>query len=77
MNEYIVSLGWDLNAAKWYALNDDIPIMLEDVSLDTLISRVKLATPELLELNGKSNTEVITKPVWITPFQGLVIVSSP
>ena len=52
MNEYIVSLGWDAEAARWYALNDDIPIMLEDVSLDTLIYRVKLVTPELLELNG-------------------------
>ena len=34
MIEYTVSLGWDEEAAKWYALNDDIPIMLEDVSLD-------------------------------------------
>ena len=53
MNEYLVSLDWDAETARWYALNDDIPIMLEDASLDALIYRVKLATPELLELNGK------------------------
>jgi len=58
MNEYIVSLDWDEEAAKWYALNDDIPIMLEDTSLDTLIGRVKLATPELLELNGKPHADI-------------------
>ena len=58
MNEYIVSLDWDEEAARWYALNDAIPIMLEDDSLDKLISRVKLATPELLELNGKLYADV-------------------
>jgi hypothetical protein len=52
MNEYTVSLGWDDEARKWYAINDDIPIAIEDASLDNLIRRVKLATPEMLELNG-------------------------
>ena len=58
MNEYTVSLDWDEEAARWYALNDDIPITLEDASLDTLIYRVKLATPELLELNGKPHADI-------------------
>jgi len=58
MNEYAVSLDWDDEAAKWYAMNDDIPIALEDASLDTLIDRVKLAAPELLELNGKPRADV-------------------
>jgi len=58
MNEYTVSLDWDEEAAKWCALNDDIPIVLEDASLDTLIYRVKLATPELLELNGKPHADI-------------------
>jgi hypothetical protein len=53
MNEYTVLLTWDDEASKWYALNDDIPIILEDASLDTLIDRVKMAAPELLELNGQ------------------------
>jgi len=34
MNTYTISLDWDGEASKWYALNDDIPIMLEDASLD-------------------------------------------
>jgi hypothetical protein len=52
MSEYTVSLDWDDGARKWYAINDEIPIALEDASLDKLIRRVKLAAPEMLELNG-------------------------
>jgi hypothetical protein len=58
MNEYTVLLAWDDEARKWYAQNDDIPIMLEDASLDTLISRVKLAAPEMLELNGEPHGDI-------------------
>jgi hypothetical protein len=58
MDEYTVAFGWDDEARKWYALNDDIPIALEDASLDNLISRVKLAAPEILELNGKVSSGV-------------------
>jgi hypothetical protein len=58
MNEYTVLLTWDEEASKWYALNDDIPIILEDASLDTLISRVKMAAPEILELNGQPYTDI-------------------
>ena len=52
MNEYEIMLVWDDEAQKWYAQNDDIPIMLEDGSIDTLINRVKLAAPEMLEINN-------------------------
>ncbi|GHV67931.1 hypothetical protein AGMMS49928_06130 [Spirochaetia bacterium] len=58
MAEYVVSLYWDEEVEKWYAENDYIPIVLEDASLDELIRRVKLATPELLELNGKSYADI-------------------
>jgi len=58
MSKYEVSLNWNEEASKWYALNDDIPIMLEDASLDKLIHKVKQAAPELLELNGKSHEEI-------------------
>jgi hypothetical protein len=58
MDEYTVSLGWDDETRKWYALNDDIPIALEDASLDSLINRVKLAAPEMLELNGRPHSGV-------------------
>jgi hypothetical protein len=58
MNEYTVVLSWDDEAYKWYAIEKDIPIMLEHTSLDTLIERVKLAAPELLELNGKPHNNI-------------------
>ena len=52
MNEYSIILAFDDNAQKWYAQNDDIPIILEDCSLDSLIRRVKIAVPEMLEVNN-------------------------
>jgi len=52
MNEYTVTIAFDDEAQKWYAQNDDIPILLEDGSLDELISRVKLAAPEMLKINN-------------------------
>jgi hypothetical protein len=58
MTEYAIIIAYDDEACKWYALNDDIPITLEDASLDTLITRVKLAAPEMLELNGKPHSDV-------------------
>ena len=58
MTEYIVTLSWDDEAAVWVAENDDIPIALESDSLDTLMERVKVATPELLELNGKNHGNI-------------------
>jgi len=51
MTEYIVLLTWDDEASVWVAENDDIPITLESDSLDKLIERVRIAVPELLELN--------------------------
>jgi len=55
MTEYIVLFTWDDEASVWVAENDDIPIALESPSLDTLMERVKLAAPELLELNDKNH----------------------
>jgi hypothetical protein len=59
MEEYTITITFDEEAAVWYALNDDIPIALESDSLDVLIDRVKLAVPELLELNGKNHEHTI------------------
>jgi len=56
MDEYVVTIAFDDEAQKWYAQNDDIPILLEDLSIDKLISRVKLAVPEMLELNNMPHT---------------------
>jgi hypothetical protein len=59
MEEYTITITFDEEAAVWYALNDDIPIALESNSLDVLIERVKLAVPELLELNGKNYNHTV------------------
>jgi len=52
MNEYTIVIAFDEDAQRWYAINDDIPLALEDDSLDTLINRVKVAAPEVLEANN-------------------------
>lgn len=50
--EYIVNITWDSTAQVWYATSDDIPgLILESESYDALLERVRLAAPELLELN--------------------------
>ncbi|MDR2964569.1 MAG: DUF1902 domain-containing protein [Treponema sp.] len=57
-SEYSIAIAFDDEAQKWYAQNNDIPIILEDNSLDTLINRLKLAVPEILEMNNKPYKEV-------------------
>lgn len=51
MCEYVIDLQWDDEARVRIATNEEIPIALESDSLDVLIERVKIATPELLKLN--------------------------
>jgi hypothetical protein len=58
MNEYAVLLIWDDEARVWIAQNDDIPLVLENGSLDLLMEQVRLAVPEILELNGKAYEDV-------------------
>jgi predicted RNase H-like HicB family nuclease len=58
MTEYTVLLTWDDEARVWVAENDDIPIVLESGSLDLLMERVRVAAPEILELNGKEFKDV-------------------
>ena len=55
MKEYVINLFWDEEAFVWVAENEDIPIILESGSLDLLIERVRIATPELLQLNNSGN----------------------
>jgi hypothetical protein len=56
--EYTVLLTWDDEARVWIAENDDIPVVLESGSLDVLMEQVRLAVPEILELNGREFKEV-------------------
>ena len=55
--EYIVSLKWDDEANVWVAVCDDIPLALESASLDELINRVRIAAPEIIELNSLPQRE--------------------
>jgi hypothetical protein len=61
MGDYTINITFDEEAAVWYAVNDDIPIALESDSLDVLMERVKLAVPELLELNGKNYEHTVLR----------------
>ena len=48
----IVKLVWDNEAKVWITQSDDIPgLFLESPSFDILIERVRIAAPEMLELN--------------------------
>lgn len=50
--EYIVKFDWDDEAKVWIATsNDIIGLILESESLEKLMKRVKLAAPELIDLN--------------------------
>ena len=57
-DEYTIAIAFDGEAQKWYAQNDDIPIILEDDSIDTLINRVKIAAPEMLEINNMPHKKI-------------------
>ena len=52
MSEYTIQLLWDDEAEVWIAINDKIPLALESDSLDKLIERMKLAAPEIIEMNN-------------------------
>ena len=48
----VVKLLWDDESCRWHCESDDIPgLLLESNSCDALIERVRLAAPEMLELN--------------------------
>ena len=50
---YVVKMEWDDEANVWIATSKDVPgLVLESGSLDALIERVKIAIPELLDLNS-------------------------
>ena len=53
--EYKIIIRWDDEARVWYAINDVIPLALENDSLDALIERVKIIALEVLAENGETN----------------------
>lgn len=45
---------WDTEAGVWVATSEDVPgLALESESFDALLEKVRVAVPELLEINGK------------------------
>ena len=47
-----VRLVWDDETNRWFTETNDIPgLILEAASFDELVNKVRLATPEMLELN--------------------------
>ncbi len=49
--EYVIRFFWDKEASVWIAVNDYIPLTMESSSLDELMAKVRVAIPELVELN--------------------------
>ena len=49
---YEINVNWDEDAGVWYAVCDTIPLAMESNSFDALIARVRIAVPEIMELNG-------------------------
>lgn len=56
--QYRIRMDWDGEARVWIATSEDVPgLVLEDASKETLMERVKIAIPELMELNGENHGE--------------------
>ena len=48
----VVKLVWDNETNRWYTETNDVPgLVLESDSFDKLVDKVRLAAPEMLELN--------------------------
>ena len=50
--DFVIKMVWDGDAKRWAAIGSaGMGLVLESDSFDTLIERVKLAAPEMIELN--------------------------
>ena len=49
---HIVRMFWDEEAEVWCAICDTIPLALEGDNYDALVSRARIAAPEMLKDNG-------------------------
>ena len=60
--ECTIRLIWDSESCKWYTdSSEKLSLNLESDSFDALIERVRLAVPEMLELNYGYNGQVYIK----------------
>ena len=52
--EYKINFVWDEEAHVWIATSENVQgLVLESGSFDALVERVRIAVPELLELNHR------------------------
>ena len=58
--DIVVNIKWDSEAHVWLAINDEIGLALESGSYDALLERVRIAVPEMLELNNVTNCSTIS-----------------
>ena len=50
--ECIIKMIWDSESDRWHTESDDnLCLTLEAASFDALVERVRIAVPEMLELN--------------------------
>ena len=49
--ECLIRISWDDEAKVWIAINDYLPLAMESESVDKLMKKVRIAIPELVELN--------------------------
>ena len=57
--EYTITFSWDDEASVWIAECHELPgLILESGSFDALVERVKIAVPDLLELDRAEGTQV-------------------
>ena len=55
----IINVTWDSDAAVYIATSENVPgLVLESGSFDALIEKVRVAVPEILQLNN-NKAEVI------------------
>ena len=56
--DYKIRFIWDDEAAVWVATSEDVPgLVLESGSFDALVEKVRIAIPELLELNRRTSPQ--------------------
>jgi hypothetical protein len=64
--DFFIKMIWDEEAKRWAAIGSKgMGLVLESDSFDALVDRVKLAAPEMIELNlnykGPINLHFITE----------------
>lgn len=62
---YTILVCKDNEANVWIAENKILPIHLEDESIENLMERVRIAAPEIAELNGLQIPTLLTFDIHI------------